>query len=61
MNLNCSKLRLTTYKEHKVTGLPPVRELRFTRYQSGDNGGRQQNYSMKIGLTTWHLKWRSNV
>ena len=61
MNINCRKFRLSTYKEHKVMGLPPMRELRFTQYQSGDNGGRQQNYAMKVGLTTWHLKWRSNA
>jgi len=58
MDLNCRKFRLSVYREHKVTGLPPERELRYTSYLSGDGGGDQLNYALKIGLTTWHLKWR---
>ena len=59
--VNCSKFRVSVYQEHKVTGLPPTRELRYTHYLSGDGGGRQWNHSLKIGLTTCHLKWRSNA
>jgi len=58
--VNCSKFRLSVYQDHKVTGLPPTRELRYTHYLSGDGGGRQWNHSLKVGLTTCHLKWRSN-
>lgn len=59
MNLNCKRFRLTTYQDHKVTGIPPKREIAFVTYRSADNGGRQMNYSLKLGLTTWHLKLRS--
>ncbi len=59
--INCSKFRLSVYQEHKVTGLPPTRELRYTHYLSGDGGGRQWNHSLKIGLITCHFKWRSNA
>jgi len=58
MNLNCRKFRLSTYREHEVMGVPPKREIRCVTYKSGDHGGRQTNYSLKIGLTTFHLKWR---
>ena len=58
MNFNCKWFRLSSYQEHKVTGLPPLREVTFVRYTSGDNGGTQRNYALKLGLTTWHLKVR---
>ena len=58
MNFNCKRFRLSTYKEHKVTGLPPKREFRYTSFRSGDNNGVQLNHALKIGLTTLFLKWR---
>ena len=58
MNINCPLFRLSTYRDHEVTGLPPVRRLSFLQYRSGDNGGRQWNGSLTIGLTTFHLKLR---
>jgi hypothetical protein len=61
MEINCKKFRLSCYQEHKATGLKPTREMRFVHYMSGDNGGKQHNFSLKIGLTTFHFKWRSNV
>ena len=59
--INCNRFRLSTYREHKVTGHIPKREVRYTYYRSGDNGGKQFNHSIKVWLTTWHFKWRSNM
>lgn len=59
MNINCKRFRVSTYREHKVTGSAPVRECRFITYRSADHGGKQMNYSLKLGLTTWHFKWRT--
>lgn len=59
MNINTDRFRLSTYSDHEVTGVPPKRRLSFVSYVSGDNGGRQWNGSLTIGLTTFHLKVRS--
>jgi hypothetical protein len=56
--INCRLFRLSTYREHKVMGLPPVRRFGFVQYRSGDHGGRQWNGSLTVGLTTFHLKLR---
>ena len=58
MNINCKKFRLSIYKEHAVTGNPPRSEFKCTKFISGDNGGRQINYAIKILFTTFFLKWR---
>ena len=58
MNINYPLFRLSTYRDHEVIGLPPVRRLSFVQYRSGDNGGRQWNASLTVGLTTLHLKVR---
>lgn len=57
--VNCRKFRLTVYKEHEATGFPPVRELSYVCYRSSDHGGIEWNHSLKIWLTTLHLKWRA--
>lgn len=60
MNINFRKFRLSTYKEHEVTGSHPMPEFRYTNYMSGDNGGKQFNHVLKVGLTSLHFKWRSS-
>lgn len=59
MDINFKKFRLSIYKEHKYTGLAPRREVKYTSFISGDNGGRQANHALKVGLTTFFLKWRA--
>jgi len=59
VEFNTKKFRLSIYQQHKITGLPPMRELTLTTYRSADDGGKQKNYSLQIGLTTFHLQWRS--
>jgi len=61
MNINFKKFRLSSYQEHKVTGMPPIRAVAFASYMSSDHGSSQCNFSLKVGLTTWHFKWRSNA
>lgn len=61
MDVNFKKFRLSIYRIHKVTGLPPVAELHYGHYLSGDNGGVQKNFVFKILYTTLHFKWRSKV
>lgn len=48
--------RLSVYKVHELTGERPVRELQFINYSSHGHGKKQCNFSLKLGLTTFHLK-----
>ncbi len=61
MEINCKRFRFSIYQDHKVTGEQPKREVYFVRYRSADRGGKQHNFSLKMLLTTFHFKWRSNA
>ena len=61
MNINCKRFRLSTYQDHKVTGLPKRHQLYALWYRSGDNGGRQYNFVLRVLLTSIHFKYRAKA
>ena len=61
MHINFKRFRLSIYREHLITGFPPIWKFSYVQYTSADTGGTQNNYSLSIGLLTFHFKWRNRL